>query len=73
MQSLACLHIITKDIQLTELKQKTRVPHVGTNTQLQCFKEILCRKRGIIMSKKKKLRVTCPTGMGSPFDSKLLI
>ena len=32
------------------------------------FRKITSRKKGINMS--KHLKVICPTGMGSPFDSK---
>ena len=41
---------------------------MGANAQLQLLLESsMSKKGGITMS--KKLRITSPTGMGSPFDS----
>ena len=52
-------------------KKKTRAPHAGANTQLQQLLENskTIKKHNYV---KKNLRITSPTGMGSPFDSKQL-
>ena len=50
----------------------TKAPHEVPTLGCRLLLENLKSKRGIIMSK-KTLRVTCPTGMGSPFDSKQLV
>ena len=48
----------------------TRAPHVHAITRLQLLFENCKLKRG--HNYVKKYRVTCPTGMDSPLDSKQL-
>ena len=50
-------------------EHKTRAPHAGANARLHLLLENYKSKKGHNFVK-KILRVTCPTGMGSPFDSK---
>ena len=45
--------------------QKTRAPHTGAKARLQLLLKILCRKRGITMS--KKLEGYLPYWYGFPF------
>ena len=51
---------------------KTRAPHAGANARLQQLLENSKSKRGCNYVK-KNFRITSPTGMGSPFDSKQLL
>ena len=45
---------------------------MGAKARLQLFLENSKSKKGAKLHK-KKLRITSPTGMGSPFDSKQLV
>ena len=50
----------------------TRAPHAGANARLQLLSENSKLKKGHNYVK-KNLRVTCPTGMGSLFDSEQVV
>ena len=50
----------------------TRAPHAGVNARLQLHLENSTSKKGHNYVK-KYMRITSPTGMGSPFDSEQLV
>ena len=55
--------------QLVSCMAETRTTHAGANTRLQLLLENCKLKKEHNHVKKNNLRITSPTGIGSPFDS----
>ena len=65
-------HVVRAKITWQTLNQHHHAPHAGANAQLQLLLENSKWKKGHNFVK-KILRITSPTGMGSPFDCKQLL